>query len=377
MMKQTFLLALLAVLSPTEAFHSLAFSSNVLVTTRDDSVQKRRRRAVPPIFRGQALRSTVVPVPNNDNNQTSSLASFVGQTGSLSEARQQQLTLVGRSSLAALATVATWALVQYAGLTIVQASSLQGLLGCLVLPKPYSVAWFCGSFAGMSSQPLALDEASLLAACCSVVFYQFERHKLAVGRGGRLGLVAFLSNLVYAALRQGPRAWTTLAVTTLQQVRPVTAMSVGVLALALTGIRRRSARAAASAPGQAWLKGGVQATMLTLLVARLLTGHTAAVATTYATTALATFGASWLTFKSPYTVFPVAALGTLAGFLAPSLAPAVYMGAFIGMTGLAQFEEYQFVKASAFAAVLLNLGLLGGFGGRLGFLAYVGVNFGL
>ena len=93
------------------------------------------------------------------------------------------------------------------------------------------------------------------------------------------------------------------------------------------------------------------------------------------TTFAATFASSILTWKSKFTIFPVALFGALPGFLTPSLAPAVYLGGFIGMTGLANFRTIKFLRATALSAVLLKCGVLAGFGGRLGFLAYLGVNF--
>jgi hypothetical protein len=53
------------------------------------------------------------------------------------------------------------------------------------------------------------------------------------------------------------------------------------------------------------------------------------------------------------------------------------MGAFLGMTGLKNFSTANFLQSSLLSAVLLELGIFQGFGGKLGFLAFLGVNFGM
>ena len=164
-----FFLAANAVVAPVKAFTSLPLSAqSLLVTGNSKDVRQRQQpakpsQAPPALTRGghQQGKSTVL--------QSSTTSSKDASSSFLSEQRKAQLMLLFRSSFCALSSVTTWAMVQHAGLTIVQASALQGLAACCFLPKPYAMAWFCGSFAGMSAQPAALDEAALLAAACTAL----------------------------------------------------------------------------------------------------------------------------------------------------------------------------------------------------------------
>ena len=291
-------------------------------------------------------------------------------TAALAEPR-----LLLRSSFCALGSLATWAMVSRFDLTIVQASALQGLLGCLVLPKSYALANFCGSFAGMSAHPGAIDEASLMALACTAGFYWFENKKLALGRGGRLGLIAFLSNLAYFVVRKGPQTTAGIALDVLDIVRPATALQIGAAAAVMAWIRQRQHKTGLENQPvrEKLVKVACQSTMLAVLVNRL--AHTDVSLLGTMVTFWVTFVSSILTWISPYTIAPVAALGVLSGFLTPNLAPAIYMGSFVGMCSLPRFRVTKFFRAAAFSAILLKLGILSGFGGRLGFLAYLGVNF--
>eukprot|EP00977_Amphora_coffeiformis_P002068 scaffold392_cov177-Amphora_coffeaeformis.AAC.12 len=371
-MKSHVLLAFLAILSSTLAFSNLPLTIHTLIFPANDARRRQNPAELQPAGRGlQPLQSSTVPSFSNET----STSSLVSDSGVLSAERKDQLTLLFRSSFCALSSVATWAMVKHAGMTIVQASALQGLLSCLALPKPYAMAWFCGTFAGMSAHPTAFDEAFLLALACTGVFYQFEANKLALGRGGRLGLIAFLSNLVYYVLRMGPQQSAGLVVRLIDQVRPGTAVGVAAAGAVLAGIRIRSAKLGIDSPSmsQRTVKLSTQFILLMFLLNRLsgLGVSTSSLMTTFATT----FASSVLAWRSKYTIFPVALLGVLSCFLMPNLAPAVYLGGFIGMTGLANFRTFNFLRAAVLSAVLLKCGVLAGFGGRLGFLAYLGVNF--
>ena len=369
-MKSTSLLFLLAAL-PVRAFTNLPLSTqSSLIVTKDGGKNRRQNvvKSKPSTSAGGTLSAKRALQQSSSTMLQSSTASSDDASSSVSAELKAQLTLLWRSSFCALSTVVTWAMVQHAGMTIVQASALQGLAGCLLLPKPYAMAWFCGSFAGMSAQPAALDEASLLAAACTAVFYQFERNQLALGRGGRLGLIAFLSNLMYFAIRKGPQATAGIALDVVNAVRPITAVTVAVGSAILTALRMRAFRtfAKASPPlKHRFVKLSTQSVMLVVLLNRLVASGGSVLG--FLTTFMATLVPSLMAWTSKYTIFPVALLGALAGFVTPSLAPAVYLGGFIGMCSLPQFGITKFVRAAALSAVLLQLGLLGGFGGRLGF----------
>jgi hypothetical protein len=308
---------------------------------------------------------------------------------------------------------------------------------------PFCAASFCGSFAGMSAQTVTLGQASLLAFFTSVVYYIFERpnQKLQVGKGGRLGTIAFLANVFYYfAIRNGgssshqfggSAAAASFFVDIVKLLRPSTTVAVVLAATVLNMARSRRIRdqkqqqqqqqqQAISQEGSGGISSstavekprsnGVVAQMLlatvskgaiiTALLARCLlqtTATTGSGSTTTATAAtvttlvalakstLAMFAASVTVQKcKPLVVFPVALIGLMsATLLGNSWAAPLYLGAFIGMTGLPQFTlsrqqpGIKFLQASLLSALLLQLGLFAGFGGKLGFLAFVGVNFAL
>ena len=57
--------------------------------------------------------------------------------------------------------------------------------------------------------------------------------------------------------------------------------------------------------------------------------------------------------------------------------PKIFLGALMGLTTIPTFGAFNFVQSSFLSAVLFHLGILDGFGGKLGCLAYVGVLFGM
>ena len=70
-------------------------------------------------------------------------------------------------------------------------------------------------------------------------------------------------------------------------------------------------------------------------------------------------------------------VGLLGSWFVPKYAAQIFLGSFIGMTALDKFELENFALASVLAALLFVMRVVDGFGGRLGFLSFVGVNFGM
>ena len=335
---------------------------NVVPSWTMGTLKKARHIAGTPVRGGGALPSSSLPSEESAGGTTTAASSSLSSIVSW--------PLVLRAATCALASVATWATVRRWGLTIVQASALQGLLGCILLQKPYALAYLCGTFAGMSAHPGAMDEAVLLALGTGAVLVAFDQRQWAVGRGGRLGLVAFLANVWYYALRKGPRAIMGVVLQVMEQLRPATVVGVAGVGVVLAALRQRVSNHTKPQNAAVW---ATQTLLVGMLLQRL-------VATGVALTSLwptfgATLASTLLVWKSPYTVSTVTAVGLFSGFLTPALAPAAYMGAFIGMSALPKFGTTKFLRASVLSTLLLQLGLLGGFGGRLGFLAYLGVNF--
>ena len=90
------------------------------------------------------------------------------------------------------ATVGTFVLNNSLNLGPVKASSLVGLVSTLILPLPLAIAAFCGSFAGMATMNVipGLGASSVLGLVCAAMITLFDRQKWLVGVGGRLGFIA-------------------------------------------------------------------------------------------------------------------------------------------------------------------------------------------
>ena len=128
-----------------------------------------------------------------------------------------------RSMVASLGCLFTWLLANTKlllplssslPLTIVQASCTTGLLSCLLFTTPYSfpfpaysVATFCGALAGMSGNVLQytsnlssvsfLLPIALMSLSVGYAFGLWDDRKWGVGKGGRLGTIAFGGNMLF------------------------------------------------------------------------------------------------------------------------------------------------------------------------------------
>lgn len=232
-----------------------------------------------------------------------------------------------------------------------------------------AAAIFCGSFAGMTAHAPNLLGATALGSLVAAVYYMWDANKVGVGKGGRLGTIAFLGSLLYHAssspmiLEQGlPVVQQTL--TTLGR-RNVLTMAISWTALHFS---RRSDTKRTTSLLKYLAKAGV--------LASVASGAWGVVPfRELALTTLSVYVSSLAVKESDGIVLPVAALGLLGSFT-PYAAP-IYLGAFLGMTGLAAFGTVHFAQASIFSALLLKLGIWNGFGGKLGMQAFIGVLFGM
>ena len=328
---------------------------------------------VPP---PSALQSSVAPF-QNDTAAIVASSSYIITTAARGGDRPKA-QLVQRSAVAGVSCVTTWAMIQYASLSAVQASSVQGLVACLLATTTplFAAASFCGSFAGMSGQIASAGQAAVLGAFCAAVFYWWETTKIQLGKGGRLGTMAFIANLAYFVCRHGT---VTFLVDALNILRPSTAVAVLLSAAAVVASRKKNNPADGKQSPSLSLRGAAvpKAALFAALVARFVltsaNGATAAV-TKLVPSALSMYAASLIVKKSAGVVLPVALVG-LAGSFMGALAAPIYLGAFIGMTGLKDFGPGKLLQSSVLSTVLLELGLFNGFGGKLGFLSFLGVNF--
>ena len=94
-----------------------------------------------------------------------------------------------------VATVATFVLNNSLNMGPVKASSIVGLLSACVLPQQYAIAAFCASFAGMAKTAVipSVAASGVLGLVCAAMLTLFDQKKWLVGVGGRLGFVAQLA----------------------------------------------------------------------------------------------------------------------------------------------------------------------------------------
>jgi hypothetical protein len=98
----------------------------------------------------------------------------------------------------AIGVIATYELATLFSVNVVIASAFMGLLGYLLIKKN-SVAFYCGTFAGMTSYEIFNHfEILVLAGVCALV-YLIIKHILD-GYGGKLGTTAFISTLLTATI---------------------------------------------------------------------------------------------------------------------------------------------------------------------------------
>ena len=101
--------------------------------------------------------------------------------------------LLARVSSVTAGTVATYALHNYLEIMDpVQASGIVAIASTLLLPEKLALAALCGSFAGMASTTIkpTLGSAFLLGVVCAGVLAMFDKKAWFVGFGGRLGFIS-------------------------------------------------------------------------------------------------------------------------------------------------------------------------------------------
>jgi hypothetical protein len=100
--------------------------------------------------------------------------------------------------LVVIGTILTFVLNNGMNLGPIKASSMVGLLAAILMSEQLAVATLCGAFAGMAKPaviPGGVYQSSslVLGMVCAVMITLFDRQKCLVGIGGRLGFIAQLS----------------------------------------------------------------------------------------------------------------------------------------------------------------------------------------
>lgn len=102
------------------------------------------------------------------------------------------LTSVPTAASVFIATFGTFILNNYLSLGPVKSSSIAGLIATMILPEKLAIAAFCGSFAGMARMAVipSLGASALLGMVCAAMLTLFDKQKWLLGVGGRLGFIA-------------------------------------------------------------------------------------------------------------------------------------------------------------------------------------------
>lgn len=118
---------------------------------------------------------------------------------------------VARASTVVAGTVLTYALHnQLASMGPIQASGLVGIISTLLLPEKLALATLCGSFAGMAKMAVVptLVSAGILGVLCAVMLNFFDQMKWFVGYGGRLGFISQCAcTLQFLIFKYGQKVW--------------------------------------------------------------------------------------------------------------------------------------------------------------------------
>eukprot|EP00586_Coscinodiscus_wailesii_P007488 CAMPEP_0172492608 /NCGR_PEP_ID=MMETSP1066-20121228/23817_1 /TAXON_ID=671091 /ORGANISM="Coscinodiscus wailesii, Strain CCMP2513" /LENGTH=379 /DNA_ID=CAMNT_0013262331 /DNA_START=42 /DNA_END=1181 /DNA_ORIENTATION=+ len=236
------------------------------------------------------------------------------------------------------ATMATFALNNYfLKLGPVLSSSVIGLLSAIVLPPKLALAALCGSFAGMAKTAVipGVAPSAALGFICALTMSLFDKKSWLVGVGGRLGFIAQCActlQFIVFSLFVAPSSNAAL----LGPFPPVTGLIKSFPQIALF--------TAVGAFGMQYWK-------------RIMSGASARLSS------------------------PVAAVGVTGAVAAITLPPAAagpaFCGSFVAMASPAKVPDRRgLLLASVFAALAqqsLAGALLGGWGGKLGTAALMGV----
>jgi hypothetical protein len=254
-----------------------------------------------------------------------------------------------RNIVVALSVFSTYLLNNHANLGPIRASSMVGLMAAVTLPETLALAAVCGSFAGMARATVIPTKtaAAVLGIMCAIVLNLFDKNRWLIGFGGRLGFISQCACTVQFLLHKYAFR--------------------GALA-ALLGTMATTAKVAELS---VYKNTGVVALSHFPLL-------------TVTTVAGAIFMRLWKQAVSPYsqrlasTAAAVSATGWLAASCFPmAVAGPIFCGSFVAMAGQAILPDRRaLLLASALAGVsqIAMTGLLlGGWGGRLGTAAFLGV----
>jgi hypothetical protein len=315
-----------------------------------------------------------------------------------------------RASAACVACLVTWLVANYTPLTIVQAASATGLIACIVTRNqniPWTVAVFCGALTGMSGNLLPAATLStktmfdtpqilpivLLSSFVSYAYSVWDVKKWGVGIGGRLGTIACAANLVYSVLalvlrtirRSGAGCFALWPASVQSLYTSLPAISSLLVSAALFQLsRQRTLHESTKDQPLSKVLHAISKIALIWSLNLPMFFHGKVQPVEYLGTILSLLIGNQMVHRTAPSLGPILPT-SLVGLLGAALcagpghyhitAPKLFMGALMGLTTLPNFGLLNFVQSSVLGASLFHMGLLEGFGGRLGTLAYIGVLF--
>ena len=267
---------------------------------------------------------------------------------------------VAKTCAATAATVITYIVNNQYNLGPVMGSSVVALASAIALGPTRPVvqlAALCGSFAGMARQAVIPSPAAavVLGLVCSYMIRLFDRQKWLIGKGGRLGFIAQVAcTSTFVVLRDGLRVIPSSIRSMLESI-----LGEVVAPAALVDLNLYKSLSVAGA------------------------------ATTLAPMILSTIaGAFFMSFFKEYAsklslprlatpTAAVGATGAIAALVSPTVAAPAFVGSFIAMSAPTVLKNRKALAlASALSAVawvgMTGL-LLGGWGGKMGTAALLGV----
>jgi hypothetical protein len=309
-----------------------------------------------PVLTGPAFPATVVveSLPHSTTDENSSLVIEESVEAPSPVPLEQRTSLVLQYGPTAVSvwtgTLATFVLNNVGNIGPIPASSAVSLAAALGLPEKFALAVMCGSFAGMVRFAVvpSILAGGLLGVCCAGMLRLFDSKGWLVGCGGRLGFVAQVACTMQFVARG---SWGLLAAS------PATPSVAALVNPSLY------------APG------------------RLLSSFTQLPSIILSTIAGGIFMRSWkqvlgqsskpVVKRIGSSVGAVGATGLLGSALIPAAAGPIFCGSFIGMSAPGKLPTLtSLVGACAMAGacqVAMTGVLLGGWGGKLGTAALLGV----
>jgi len=275
---------------------------------------------------------------------------------------------VGKFASVFVATVGTYYMNNVMAMGAVKASSITATIAALLLPQTWAVGALCGSFAGMASTaviPNMVGTVGALGLLTAVMMAFFDYKKVLLGTGGRLGLIAqcaCTTQFFLAALFAAPGAPSTGAamisvapwdmpklLLDLPTVASFTALGALVTKQWMS-FKANASRDLADASEEAFTPAGKW--LLKIL--------------------------SWKTGMLSRSVGAVGGAGLLAStFLPAHLVGPFFCGSFVAMSAKNQLPDttsmFWAAMLAGVAQFSLNGVLLGGWGGKLGTAAAMGV----